>query len=284
MENHTSGSTTNFKIIALVLVIFVGGMVSGIILLQFTNGNSNNASQFEEIEIKNANIWVMIDEQCSQGAVFLVNEGNAASKIKEITVRGIECSWSDVYYWTTNIGSVTGELELSTNDLSGSSATIKVDGKERVFEKATGEIGLDAYQTMILYINDPGHITPQDAPSKTTLAIFTERDMYSQEISIYRTLKFPGSTSITITDVQFTDSGSTITLSLKNTGTKAVTISQAKVNNDAVSFSGNMTSSDGGDSGTLTLTASWVAGNPYKIDLYSSNGQVVGSYIATAPS
>jgi hypothetical protein len=281
-ENHTSFSEKRIQKTGLIIIIFVAGMIVGITLcLQFTN-DSSNASQSEELEIKNANIWVMTDEQDSQAAVFLVNEGITASKIKEITVRGVECSWSDVYYWTANIGSVTGELELSAKELSGSLVPIEVDGEEQVFERATGEISLDAYQTMILYINDPGNLTPEDAPSQVIIAVFTERDMYSQEVSIDRVIKFQGSSSTTVTEVQFTGGGSTILLKLKNSGTNSVTISSVKVNNSAVSFTGNMTSSDAGDTGSLELTAGWVPGNPYNIDLYASNGQVVGSYVATA--
>ena len=98
------------------------------------------------------------------------------------------------------------------------------------------------------------------------------------------TVGFMGSSSININDVSFTGSD-VVTLSLKNTGTKSVTISQAKVNDAAVTIaSGNMTTSDAGDTGTLVLTAAWSAGNPYKIDLYDGSGQVVGSYQATAPS
>jgi len=289
IENHPLDSTKKIETIALFLVVFVGGMISGIALLQFTNDGNKYASQFEEIKIKNANIWVMIDEQSSQAAVFLANEGNTASKIKEITVRGIECNWSNVYYWTANIGSVTGELELSENELSGSSVAIEVDGKEQTFEKATSEISLDAYKTMILYINDPGYLTPQDSPSKVTLAIFTERDLYSQEISIDRVLKFAGSPSVTITNVQFAgasgDAANTIALTLKNNGTKAVTISLAKVNNVVFTTNPATILLPAGQTGaSLTITAAeWVSGNAYKIDLYDSSGQVAASYQATAP-
>jgi flagellin-like protein len=97
------------------------------------------------------------------------------------------------------------------------------------------------------------------------------------------TVGFMGSSSININNVSFTGTD-VVTLSLKNTGTKSVTISQVKVNNAAVTIaSGNMTTSDAGDSGTLVLTSAWVAGNPYKIDLIDSSGQIVGSYQATAP-
>jgi flagellin-like protein len=105
------------------------------------------------------------------------------------------------------------------------------------------------------------------------------------------TVGFMGSSSININDVQFTDSGTTITLAVKNTGTKSVTIAQAKVNGVAATISttgaSNMTSSSAGDSGYLILTgsaANWLAGNPYKIDLFDSSGQAAGSYQATAPN
>jgi flagellin-like protein len=98
------------------------------------------------------------------------------------------------------------------------------------------------------------------------------------------TVGFMGSSSININSVSFTGSD-VVTLSLKNTGTKSVTISQVKINNAAVTIaSGNMTTSDAGDTGTLVLTSAWAAGNPYKFDLYDGSGQVVGSYQATAPS
>jgi hypothetical protein len=283
-ENHTSFFEKRTQTIGVVLIIFIAGMILGIALLQFFDGGNNNDSQVEKVELKNANIWVMIDQRSSQGVVLLVNEGNTASKIKEITVRGIECSWSDVYYWTANIGSITGELELSANELSGSSVIIEVDDKEQVFAGATGEINLNAYQMIILYLNNPGNLMSEDTPSQVTLAVFTERNMYSQDISVDRTFKFQRSSSITITNVQFTGSGSSITLTFENTGTESITISQVKVNGIIAAITSNsMTASDAGDVGSLELTAGWVSGKPYKIDLYASNGQIVGSYVATAP-
>jgi len=103
------------------------------------------------------------------------------------------------------------------------------------------------------------------------------------------TVGFMGSSSITVTDMQFTDaatggaSGTTITLDLKNTGTKSVTISQAKVNNDAASITA-VTIDSGEIEADFVMTYDWTIGNPYKVDLYDNSGQVVGSYQATAPA
>jgi len=106
------------------------------------------------------------------------------------------------------------------------------------------------------------------------------------------TVGFMGSSSTTITNVSFTDEGETIVLSVKNTGTKSVTIAQVKVNNINYDFEEAGTAAatiPAGEDTELTIDMTsetpnrWYNGNPYKIDLYDSSGQVVGSYQAVAP-
>ena len=103
------------------------------------------------------------------------------------------------------------------------------------------------------------------------------------------TVGFMGSSSVTITDMRFTDaavdglSGTSITLDLKNTGTKAVTITQAKVNNDPAAITA-LPLDSGEDATNFVMTYDWNAGNPYKVDLYDGSGQVVASYQGNAPA
>jgi flagellin-like protein len=109
------------------------------------------------------------------------------------------------------------------------------------------------------------------------------------------TVGFMGSSSLTITNVDFDGTSASATdnniiLSIKNTGTKQVTISQIKINNVAVDMTNDVTGTttyDAGDSATdltIDMTGSpWVNGNPYKIDLYDSSGQAVGATQQNAP-
>ncbi len=97
------------------------------------------------------------------------------------------------------------------------------------------------------------------------------------------TVGFMGSNSLTITNVTF-PTADTITLTIKNTGTKTVTVSQVKVNNvPATMPAETFTLLSGSLPTDLTVTYAWNSGNPYKFDLFDSTGQVVGSYQATAP-
>jgi flagellin-like protein len=102
------------------------------------------------------------------------------------------------------------------------------------------------------------------------------------------TTGFMGSSSITITDSSFQgtsgDSANYINITMKNTGTKQVIISNVKINSVVKSFSGVTTLSPG-DSGKVLMISSvgWSNGNPYKIELYDSSGSIVGSTQPTAP-
>ena len=101
------------------------------------------------------------------------------------------------------------------------------------------------------------------------------------------TVGFMETKTVTITNVEFegiAPAAQTITLTVKNTGTSAVTISIAKVNGDTVPITSptDTTIEDGSAPVDLVLDADWAAGNNYKLDLYDSNGQLVGSYQKTA--
>jgi flagellin-like protein len=96
------------------------------------------------------------------------------------------------------------------------------------------------------------------------------------------TVGFMGSSSLTVTDMDFSTAGS-IVIQVKNTGTKDVTVQNVKVNDDNAAFlaTGDATVPSGLTE-EFTITYAHTSGNPYKIDLYDGTGQVVGSYQATA--
>jgi archaeal type IV pilus assembly protein PilA len=103
------------------------------------------------------------------------------------------------------------------------------------------------------------------------------------------TVGFMNSESITITSTTFTpnhsglNSTNSIVLTMKNTGTKQVTIGQVRINNALISSanlgpSSSLTINAGVSNVTLTISnAGWISGNTYKIDLFDTSGTVVGS-------
>jgi flagellin-like protein len=104
------------------------------------------------------------------------------------------------------------------------------------------------------------------------------------------TFGFMGSSSVTITNVTFNgstgSSANNITLTMKNTGTKVVTLGQVRINgiNMWANVTGTTLLATGDVGKTLTIMhVGWVSGNPYKIDLYDASGTGVGSTQQYAP-
>jgi len=100
------------------------------------------------------------------------------------------------------------------------------------------------------------------------------------------TFNFMGSSSLTITDVSFDSTSRNMTLTIKNTGTKQVTIAQVKVNSVNIPVLNFTIAGPINPSTTSTLIISsyaWSNGNPYKFDLYDASGTGVGSTQQNAP-
>jgi len=115
--------------------------------------------------------------------------------------------------------------------------------------------------------------------------VLTSKGNKFSETTAPNAIAFAGTSSLTITNIQFGTGDQQATISVKNTGTKSVTISLIKVNNVAATISStSVLTYAAEDSGTISIDLAWTAGNPYKFDIYDTSGQVVGSYQATPPS
>ena len=98
------------------------------------------------------------------------------------------------------------------------------------------------------------------------------------------TVGFMETASVIISDVSFdgTEPTQSMTLTVKNTGTGSAIISTAKVNGVLAPVTDSPVTIGAGQLGSLVLDADWAVGNNYKIDLYDSNGQLIGAYQAVA--
>ena len=76
----------------------------------------------------------------------------------------------------------------------------------------------------------------------------------------------------------------TIILSIRNSGTSKVTVTEIKVNDVGKTFGGT-SAYDAGATGTITVymgSGSWTSGNKYKVSILSATGTTVAAYETTA--
>jgi flagellin-like protein len=110
------------------------------------------------------------------------------------------------------------------------------------------------------------------------------------------TFGFMGSSSLTITNVAFWGANGSpnnyVILSIKNSGTKTVTVGSVKINNILATIDpvgGNTTTLTYATSGTTATgtiqldNVTWANGSPYQFNLYDTSGNGIGSYQAGSP-
>jgi len=113
------------------------------------------------------------------------------------------------------------------------------------------------------------------------------------------TFGFMGSSSLTITNVAFWgpsgNANNYIILTIKNSGTKTVTIGSVKINGNLVTI--DPLTGGSGNTTVLTYTTSgatatgfvqldnigWSNGSPYQFNLYDTSGNGIGSYQTNSP-
>jgi hypothetical protein len=217
------------RVIALVLLVFVGGLASGIALYQFLNkpGDSGGLATDEKLELTTGNVWYS-NSQGSASIVVAINMGETDSRFERITVRGIQCDWNNVYYWRTDSGPVSSVPKPTSSDLADTSLTLVVDGANRTFQQARGEIDLASHWTIVLFLRNPGNMTSGDVPSSVMFSLFTERGLYYKEIAVQATYFFMATEQVAITNLSFRTGtpGSALVIA-NNTGTSTVTINEA---------------------------------------------------------
>ena len=100
------------------------------------------------------------------------------------------------------------------------------------------------------------------------------------------TIGFMETKELTVTEMTFSAAvdTATITVELTNSGTSDVTVALVKVNGETASTWAIApdTPIESGADATLTITQTVVSGNKYAVNLFTSDGTMVGSYTDTA--
>jgi hypothetical protein len=224
-------AVVNVKIAALALVMFVCGSAFGFILLQYSMGNTDRNLPQEALDMFGQHFWG--GNNWTEAAIVVVNIGEKDVALTKITILGIEINWSSIYYWKTDNGPVSGELNSTSGKLSGISSKIAVDGTDRNFQQATNELTLQIYWTIVLYVRNPGGVRTEDVPQKVTIAVFTQNKMYYKEANSEVTFTFIGTEQLSISKITWTWAtfgNRKFAITVNNTGTKDVTINQVLVN------------------------------------------------------
>jgi flagellin-like protein len=162
------------------LILLIIAVLLAFVVTYYSTNAVMIRSETEQLHFRNEHIWVN-----STGAVAafkLLALGGRDVLIDEIRVRGVEQSWTDVYYYRVPLStSITGDMNV-TSYARFSGASVAIDG--RVYYQATEDIPLCSGSELLVYIKDPDNVKVGNEGKKATISIVTNNAKYTTELHV----------------------------------------------------------------------------------------------------
>jgi hypothetical protein len=166
------------------LIILVVSVLLATVVTFYAINVTTTRVQEESMYMTKQHVWYNTTGSWAQAACVLLNTGGRDIVLDKISVRGQESSWSNVYYWRTNTVTISNDLNVTSNSLSGSTATITVQNASRTFAQSTGDLTLKSGWTMVVYIMNPDSIALNDVGISCGITLFTANAQYYKETNI----------------------------------------------------------------------------------------------------
>ncbi|UCH57389.1 MAG: hypothetical protein JSV18_00240, partial [Candidatus Bathyarchaeota archaeon] len=166
-------------VVTTLILLVVSILISSVAIYYSVNIISTRL-QTEEVRLYKQHIWV--NSTGAVGALKIQNLGGRDILIDKIETRGVEDSWSDIYFYRVPSGTtISGDLNVTSYDnLSGASCVI--DGK--TYTLASEDIALISGGDLLVYIKGPDNISTDDIGTTVSISVFTGMSQYITECNV----------------------------------------------------------------------------------------------------
>jgi hypothetical protein len=162
------------------LIILVVSILLASVLTYFAINVVSTRVQEESLYVSKQHIWVD-STGVAEAAVMVTNNGGRDVVINQVTVRGQQSPWGNVFYavaakgedLTTDLQYVTAPV-IATNNL----------GLTDTAHLATTDLILPSGSTMVLYVNSPDSIGLNDVGLTVSIALHSAQAVYYCEVNI----------------------------------------------------------------------------------------------------
>jgi hypothetical protein len=166
------------------LIILVVSVLLATVVTFYAINVTTTRVQEESLFLTKQHVWYNTTGLWAESAIVIVNTGGKDVVVDKLTVRSQDVNWSSAYFWRTNSVTVTDDLEVSVDELSGATASLTVQGAARTFDQATTDITLKSGWTMVIYAMNPGSIGLNDVGTPVGITIYTANTPYYKETII----------------------------------------------------------------------------------------------------
>ena len=180
MKIQISDEKALSTVVTTLIILVVSVLLAGVVTMYAINITSTRTQQ-EDLRLSKQAIWVY-SSGTAYAALVIDNVGGRDVVIDKIQVRGVEASWSNVYY--LRLGS-TFSTSLNCPAESPSWTNFQYTGSTQGnFTQATQDIPLASGDTLVVYITSPDSISPNDIGTTTGITVFTENAQYYVECNV----------------------------------------------------------------------------------------------------
>lgn len=167
------------EVVSTLILLVVAVLLTAVVSYYATNVTMTRTSM-EEVRLTDDHVWVN-----SSGAVAafkLQNLGGRDILIDKFSVRGVDSSWSDIYYYRVPTGDVIeGNLNITAYAaLTG--ASVLIDGKN--YTQADADIPLISGGELLIYVKGPDNIQQDDIGTTVSISVTTNNAQYINECNV----------------------------------------------------------------------------------------------------
>jgi len=166
------------------LIILVVSVLLATVVTFYAINVTTTRVQEESLFLTKQHVWYNTTGDWAQSAIVIVNTGGKDVVLDKVTVRGQECPWTNVFYWRTNTETISADLAVTPNELSGTSCNITVQGQTRNFTQASDDLTLISGYTMVVYVKNPDSIALNDVGITVGITMFTSNAQYYKETNV----------------------------------------------------------------------------------------------------
>jgi hypothetical protein len=180
MKRLANSKAALSNVVSTLIILVVSVLLAGVVSMYAVNITSTRTQQ-EALKLSKQEVWVYGDGTAF-AALAIDNVGGRDVVIDKIQIRGVEASWSNVYYIRRS-SSISTSLNCPSSSPDWNNFTY-TDGQTATFSNDTNDKPLASGDTMILYIQNPESVTVSDIGVTIGITVFTENAQYYVETNV----------------------------------------------------------------------------------------------------
>ena len=165
------------------IILVVSVLLASVVTFYAINVTTTRVQE-ESIKMYKLHTWHN-GSNFAETAFLVINTGGRDLVFDKITVRGQECTWTDVFYNKTT-DTINNDLPWAAyaNLTDGGTVRVGSTNYELVAGSASQDLILQSGDSMIVYIRNPDHISVNDIGVTVGVTVFTANAQYYKESNV----------------------------------------------------------------------------------------------------